>query len=116
MKIGLAAALFTALTAATAAAQTAIAPLPPPVTSPPAPAPGSSLSPILTNPGLAVTPYTRATPSPALQAPAPINQQNTQAFRNELLNNQRMMDVQGVSPGSDAYRTNQQQLNQATRW
>ena len=96
--------------AALASAQTRVAPTPPPINAPPPAAPGSSLSPILTNPGLAGS----STPlgNPAAPSASPLSQQENQAYRNELMSNQRSMDVQGVSPGSDAYRTNQQQLNQ----
>ena len=98
------------LIAAAASGQTRIAPTPPPVNALPAPAAGSSLSPILTNPGLAGSSTPLATP--VTPSASPLSQQENSAYRNELMSNQRSMDVQGVSPGSDAYRTNQQQLNQ----
>jgi hypothetical protein len=49
---------------------------------------------------------------PATQLPGPIGQQNTQAYRNGLLQQQWQLDRSGVSPGSERSREIQQQLNQ----
>ena len=67
-----------------------------------------------------------ADPDPALARPAavspepggsgaaiaPLDQQKMQSYRNDLIGRQRMLEQQGVSPGAEPYRTNQQQLNQ----
>jgi hypothetical protein len=93
-------------------AQTALTPVPPPVSSVPPPAPGSSLSPILTQPWLAQQPFRLSPAAPAPPSSAPLDQQKTQSYRNDLISRQRALEQQGVSPGAEPYRTNQQQLNQ----
>jgi hypothetical protein len=100
------------LAAAAANAQTAPAPLAPPVSPVPVPAQPSPLSPILTNPGLALQPYAPRTASPSGPSLSPLDQQQMQSYRNDLNSRQRALDQQGVSPGSSQYREIQQQLNQ----
>jgi hypothetical protein len=102
------------LVAATTAAnaQTAPTPVPPPVSSVPPPPPGSSLSPLLTQPWLAQQPFLASPVAPAPPSSAPLDQQKMQSYRNDLIGRQRALEQQGVSPGAEPYRTNQQQLNQ----
>jgi hypothetical protein len=113
MRLSVPAILFCSIAGMTAAnAQSATPLLGPPVGSPPPPAAGSAPSPILTQPQLAVQPF-RAAPTPAApQPPASIDQQKMQVYRSDLYNQQRALDRQGVSPGTDQYRQIQQQLNQ----
>jgi hypothetical protein len=55
----------------------------------------------------------RAGPSyPSTPAPAPVDQQKTQTYRNDLLGQRWQLERQGVSPDSQRYREIQQQLNQ----
>jgi hypothetical protein len=96
----------------TADAQTMPTPVPPPVSSAPPPPPASNLSPILTQPWLAQQPFRPSPAAPAPQSPSPLDQQKMQSYRNDLIGRQRMLEQQGVSPGAEPYRTNQQQLNQ----
>ena len=85
----------------------------PPTGAPPAATPPAGLSPLLTQPGLIfgtperASPLFRSTPSPA-----PVDQQKTQSYRNDLINQRFQLDRQGVSPGTERYREIQQQLNQ----
>jgi hypothetical protein len=51
-----------------------------------------------------------AYPSP--QLPGPVGQQNMQSNRNNLLDQQWLLQRSGVSPGSERSREIQQQLNQ----
>jgi hypothetical protein len=51
---------------------------------------------------------------PASELPGPTGQQNTQAYRNGLLQQQWERDRSGVNPGSERSREIQTQLNQAT--
>lgn len=93
-------------------AQTTAAPVAPPASPGIAPAPSSSLSPILTQPSLVQQPFGRAAaPAPVQTAPAPIDQQKMQAYRNGLITEQRALEQQGGF-GSEQYRAVQQQLNQ----
>ena len=96
----------------TANAQIVPTPVPPPVSSAPPPPPGSTLSPILTQPGLALQPFRASPAAPGPQSPSPLDQQKMQSYRNDLIGRQRALEQQGVSPGAEPYRTNQQQLNQ----
>ena len=100
--------------AATTAANGQIVPIPtpPPVSSAPPPPPASGLSPILTQPWLAQQPFRLSPTAPAPSSSAPLDQQKMQSYRNDLIGQQRALEQQGVSPGADQYRTNQQQLNQ----
>jgi hypothetical protein len=89
------------------------APLAPPTSAAPAVAPPGGLSPLLSQPG----PIFPRPPQPgpsylATPTPAPLDQQKSQAYRNELLGQRWQLDHQGVSPGSERYREIQQQLNQ----
>ena len=89
------------------------APVAPPTSSSPAPAPSDGLSPLLTQPGLLFEPPERARASPPPGAvPGPIDQQKMQSYRNDLINQRFQLDRQGVSPGTQRYREIQQQLNQ----
>jgi hypothetical protein len=102
------------LTAATPAAyaQSVPTPVPPPVSSAPPPPPASNLSPILTQPWLAQQPFRASPAAPAPPSSSPLDQQKMQSYRNDLIGRQRALEQQGVSPGAEPYRTNQQQLNQ----
>ena len=112
MKLALAAILVLSLSGI-AAAQTAPMPVPPPVSPALPQIPGSAPSPILTQPGLVHQPFGGTTaPIPPPAATAPIDQQKMQSYRSDLLSQQRALDRQGVSPGSEQYRNIQQQLNQ----
>jgi hypothetical protein len=109
----LAAALVVLLVgAAGAMAQVSPAPLAPPTSPVPVPAPPSPMSPILTNPGLALQPFGHAGATPGGTTLSPLDQQRMQSYRNQLNSDQRALDRQGVSPGSEQYREIQQQLNQ----
>jgi hypothetical protein len=89
------------------------APLAPPTSAGPAVAPPGGLSPLLSQPGPIFPRPPQAGPSyPASPTPAPLDQQKTQAYRNDLLGQRWQLDRQGVSPGSERYREIQQQLNQ----
>jgi len=111
-----AAILVLLLCAATAQAQTTPMPVPPPVSPALPQIPGSAPSPILTQPGLVHQPFGGTTaPIPPPAATAPIDQQKTQSYRSDLLSQQRALDRQGVSPGSEQYRNIQQQLQQPSR-
>ena len=89
------------------------APLAPPINPGPAVVPPAGLSPLLTEPGPVYPTPERAMPAyPSPQLPGPTGQQNTQAYRNGLLQQQWERDRSGVSPGSERSREIQQQLNQ----
>ena len=89
------------------------APLAPPINPGPATVPPAGLSPLLTQPGPLAPEAPEAMPaSPATPLPGPIGQQNTQAYRNGLLQQQWERDRTGVNPGSERSREIQQQLNQ----
>jgi len=112
VKFPIAVLLALCIAAATAAsAQTTPTPVPPPVSTAPPP-PASGLSPILTQPSLVLQPFGRMAPAPPPASQAPLDQQKMQSYRNDLIGQQRALEQQGVSPGADQYRTNQQQLNQ----
>lgn len=93
------------------------APLAPPINPGPVSVPPAGLSPLLTQPGPIAPDADQAMPAyPAPQLPGPIGQQNTQAYRNGLQQQQWQLERGGVSPGSERSREIQQQLNQpATR-
>jgi hypothetical protein len=85
----------------------------PPTGAPPAPTPPAGLSPLLTQPSLIFGTPKRASPSRLpTPAPAPVDQQKMQSYRNDLINQRFQLDRQGVSPGNERYREIQQQLNQ----
>ena len=89
------------------------APLAPPINPGPATVPPAGLSPLLTEPGpIYATPEQGMPAYPATPLPGPIGQQNTQAYRNGLLQQQWERDRAGVNPGSERSREIQQQLNQ----
>ena len=91
------------------------APLAPPINPGPATVPPAGLSPLLTEPGPVYATPEQAMPAyPATPLPGPIGQQNTQAYRNGLLQQQWERDRSGVNPGSERSREIQTQLNQAT--
>jgi len=107
------AAIFVLSLAGAAAAQTTPMPVAPPVSPALPQIPGSAPSPVLTQPGLVHQPFGGTTaPIPPPAATAPIDQQKMQSYRSDLLSQQRALDRQGVSPGSEQYRNIQQQLNQ----
>jgi hypothetical protein len=112
MKLAIAAIVLFAATAAAANAQNGPNPMAPPVSSAPPPAPGSTLSPILTQPGPVLQPFHASPAAPAPQALAPVDQQKMQSYRNGLIIQQQSLERQGIGLGSDQYRTIQQQLNQ----
>ena len=102
--------------AAAAEAQTTPMPVAPPVSPALPQIPGSAPSPILTQPWLLHQPFGGTTaPIPPPAATAPIDQQKMQSYRSDLLSQQRALDRQGVSPGSEQYRNIQQQLQQPSR-
>ena len=89
------------------------APLAPPINPGPATVPSAGLSPLLTEPGPVYPTPEQAMPAyPATPLPGSIGQQNTQAYRNGLLQQQWERDRSGVNPGSERSREIQQQLNQ----
>lgn len=89
------------------------APVAPPINPGPATVPSAGLSPLLTEPGPVYPTPERAMPAyPGTQLPGPTGQQNMQAYRNGLLQQQWELDRSGVSPGSERSREIQQQLNQ----
>ena len=113
MKFPIAATLVLFIVVTTVAnAQIVPTPTPPPVSSAPPPPPASGLSPILTQPSLVLQPFGRMAPAPPSASQAPLDQQKMQSYRNDLIGQQRALEQQGVSPGAEPYRTNQQQLNQ----
>ena len=112
MKLAIAAIVLFAATATAANAQNGPNPMAPPVSSAPPPAPGSTVSPILTQPGLAQQPVRSSPAAPPPQALAPVDQQKMQTYRNGLIIQQQQLERQGIGLGSDQYRTIQQQLNQ----
>jgi hypothetical protein len=89
------------------------APVAPPINPGPATVPPAGLSPLLTEPGPIYPTPERSMPAyPAPPLPGPTGQQNMQAYRNGLLQQQWQRDRSGVSPGSERSREIQQQLNQ----
>jgi general secretion pathway protein N len=90
-------------------------PLQPPTAGapPPPPPPGSVPSPILRGPGAVPLGPQPAYPSPV--SPGPLDQQQLQAYRNNLITQQRQMEREGVSPANPRYRDIQQQLQQLGR-
>jgi hypothetical protein len=90
-------------------------PLQPPTAGapPPPPPPGSVPSPILRGPG--AVPLGPQPIYPAPTSPGPVTQQQLQAYRNNLVNQQRRMDRAGVSPANPRYRDIQRQLQQLGR-
>jgi len=85
----------------------------PPTNPGPAVVPPAGLSPLLSRPGLLFSPGRPVGPSyPASPVPAPVDQQKTQSYRSDLVNQRFQLDRQGVSPGDQRYREIQQQLNQ----
>lgn len=91
---------------------------PPPTAAAPAPLPppGSAPSPILTRPGpLGPSPYGPHPTYPAARYPGPLDQQQMQSYRQNLLDQRRRLELRGVSPASPRYRDIQQQLNQLGR-
>jgi hypothetical protein len=89
------------------------APVPPPVNPGPATVPPAGLSPLLTEPGpVSPTPQKAMPAYPPPQLPGPVGQQNTRAYRNNLLGQQWHLERNGVSPDSERSREIQQQLNQ----
>jgi hypothetical protein len=112
MKLAIAAIVLFAAAATAAHAQTGANPMAPPVGSASPPPPSSTLSPILTQPGLAQQPFRPSPAAPPPQAPAPVDQQKMQSYRNGLIIQQQSLERQGIGLGSDQYRTIQQQLNQ----
>jgi hypothetical protein len=112
MKLAIAAIVLFAAAATAAYAQNGPNPMAPPVGSASPPPPSSTLSPILTQPGLAQQPFRPSPAAPPPQAPAPVDQQKMQSYRNGLIIQQQSLERQGIGLGSDQYRTIQQQLNQ----
>jgi hypothetical protein len=89
------------------------APVAPPINPGPATVPSAGLSPLLTEPGPIYPAPQRELPAyPSPQYPGPIGEQNVQAYRNSLLQQQWQRDRAGVSPDSERSREIQQQLNQ----
>ena len=89
------------------------APVAPPTNPGPAVVPPDGLSPLLSQPSPIFRTPERAGPSyPASPAPAPVDQQKMQSYRNDLINQRFQLDRQGVSPDYERYREIQQQLNQ----
>ena len=98
--------------AVAAAAQAQPAPLAPPTTSGPAPTSTMAPSPILTQPGPFTTAPAEPRPvAPPPAAPGPIDQQKKQSYRSGLIQQQRQLELQGVSPADERSREIQQQLN-----
>lgn len=89
------------------------APLAPPINPGPVTVPPAGLSPLLTQPGPVARDAGQAMPAyPAPQLPGPTGEQNMEAYRNGLLQQQWQLDRSGVSPDSELSREIQQQLNQ----
>ena len=89
------------------------APVTPPINPGPATVPPAGLSPLLTQPGPIAPDADQAMPAyPSPQYPGPVGQQNLQAYRNSLLQQQWQLERSGVSPDSERSREIQQQLNQ----
>jgi hypothetical protein len=88
------------------------APMAPPTNPGPAVVPPDGLSPLLTQPGFLFQAPRRTGPTyPASPVPAPIDQQKTQSYRNDLLGQRWQLDRQRVSPDNGRYREIQRQLN-----
>jgi len=88
-------------------------PLAPPTNPGPAVVPPDGLSPLLARPGPLFPGPRRTGPTyPASPVPAPIDQQKTQTYRNDLINQRFQLDRQGVGPDNERYREIQRQLNQ----
>ena len=112
--IGLALLAAAAVTAADAAGLPGPVPtLAPPINPGTAVVPPAGLSPLLTEPGPIYSTPEREMPAyPSPRYPGSIGEQNTQAYRNRLLQQQWQLERNGVSPGSERSREIQQQLNQ----
>jgi hypothetical protein len=92
--------------------QTLPTPVAPPIAVPFAPSPPSPISPSLIRPSPAPSPLSRL-PSEAVGS-TPLDQQ-TQAYRMDLLSRQRALEQQGVSSAAESYRAVQEHLNQLDR-
>ena len=89
------------------------APLAPPINPGPAVVPPAGLSPLLTEPGPIYSTPEREMPAyPSPRYPGSIGEQNMQAYRNRLLQQQWQRERYAISPGSERSREIQQQLNQ----
>jgi hypothetical protein len=89
------------------------APLAPPINPGPAVVPPARISPLLTEPGpIYPTPEREMPAYPSPQYPGSIGEQNMQAYRNRLLQQQWQRERYAISPGSERSREIQQQLNQ----
>jgi hypothetical protein len=89
------------------------APMAPPINPGPATVPPAGLSPLLTQPGGVGPDADQTMPAyPATQLPGPTGEQNMQAYRNSLLQQQWQLDRSGVGQYSERHREIQQQLNQ----
>ena len=89
------------------------APLAPPINPGPAVVPPAGLSPLLTEPGpIYPTPEREMPAYPSPRYPGSIGEQNMQAYRNRLLQQQWQRERYAISPGSERSREIQQQLNQ----
>jgi len=112
--IGLALLAAAAVTAADAAGLPGPVPtLAPPINPGPAVVPPAGLSPLLTEPGPIYSTPEREMPAyPSPQYPGSIGEQNMQAYRNRLLQQQWQRERYAISPGSERSREIQQQLNQ----
>jgi hypothetical protein len=89
------------------------APMAPPINPGPATVPPAGLSPLLTQPGPLAPDADQSMPAyPATQLPGPTGEQNMQAYRNSLLQQQWQLDRAGVSRYDERSREIQQQLNQ----
>src|SRR3984893_15915483 len=76
------------------------APLAPPINPGPAVVPPAGPSPVLTEPGPVYATPEQAMPAyPSPQLPGPVGQQNMQSNRNNLLDQQWLLERSGVSPG-----------------
>jgi hypothetical protein len=68
----------------------------------------STISPLLLGPGASQL----SAPAPGPAAPSSIDQQELRAYRGSLLDQQRALEQEGVSPADERYREIQQQLQQ----
>jgi hypothetical protein len=71
----------------------------------------SSVSPLLQGPGVEAS-QPLAPTAPGLAVPGLIDQQKLQSYRGSLLDEQRALEQEGVSPADERYREIQEQLQQ----
>jgi len=88
------------------------APLAPPINPGPVVVPPAGLSPSLSQPGpVSPMPVRTSPPYPPAPTPGPIDQQKTQSYRNDLLDQRWRLERNGASPDNPRSRDVQRQID-----